>query len=45
MRPTLQDGIIRIETLFELDDSIIAGIVLIVREEIDHDLHRKVALF
>lgn len=45
MRPTLPDGLIRIETLFELDDSVIAGIVLVVKIENHPDLRNEIAMF
>lgn len=45
MKPTLPDGLIRIETLFELDDSVIVGIVLVVQNENDRDSRNKIAMF
>lgn len=45
MRPILSDGLISIETLFELDDSVIAGIVLVVKMENGPDLRNKIEMF
>lgn len=43
--PYIPHGLFRIETAFELDDSIIVGMVLIVRSEHDLKSTKKIAIF
>lgn len=44
-KPPISDGLIRIETLFELDDSVIVGVVLVVRVENDPDSRNQITMF
>lgn len=43
--PHITNGLFRIENAFELDDSIIVGMVLIVRTERDLESTKKIAMF
>lgn len=39
--PYIPDGLFRVETMFELDESIVAGITLVVRIESDADQRQR----
>lgn len=43
--PHIANGLIRIEAAFELDDSIIVGMALIVRTERDVNSKKEIAIF
>lgn len=43
--PHIPNGLIRIDTAFELDDSFIVGMVLIVRTERNLESTKKITMF
>lgn len=43
--PHIPNGLFRIEAAFELDESLIVGMVLIVRTERELQTTRKIAMF
>lgn len=43
--PHIPNGLIRIESTFELDDSFIVGMALIVRIDRNLELTKKIAMF